>query len=124
MRAARASSVLRSPRNMPAPIDRAQIEHVAKLASLSLTDDEAAKMTAEIGAILTYVEELASLDTSNVEPDFPGRSTMVALAAGGDAGAAWRPDVVEPGLPHDVALAQAPRAAEGGFAVKAFVEGG
>jgi aspartyl-tRNA(Asn)/glutamyl-tRNA(Gln) amidotransferase subunit C len=99
-------------RAMSQKIDRAQIEHVAVLASLSLTDAEASKMTEEIGAILKYVDELASLDTSNVPP-----TAHVQLER-----ADWRPDEVAPGVTHEEALAQAPRAAQDGFAVPAFVE--
>ena len=94
-------------------LDRSHIDHVAKLASLSLTDEEAERMTGELGAILQYVEELALVDTSDVAP-------TAALKLGPTA---WRQDVAVPGLSHEDALAQAPRAAEDGFAVPAFVEG-
>src|SRR3954453_9628526 len=97
---------------MSQKIDRAQIEHVAVLASLTLTDAEATTMTEEIGAILKYVDELGTLDTSDVPP-----TAHVQLER-----TAWRKDEVEPGVTHEEALAQAPRAAQGGFAVPAFVE--
>jgi aspartyl-tRNA(Asn)/glutamyl-tRNA(Gln) amidotransferase subunit C len=97
---------------MPQTIDRAQIEHVAVLSSLSLTDAEAAKMTEEIGAILKYVDELAALDTTDVPPTMHVQLERTA----------WRPDEVQPGVSHEEALAQAPRAAQGGFAVPGFVE--
>jgi aspartyl-tRNA(Asn)/glutamyl-tRNA(Gln) amidotransferase subunit C len=99
---------------MSKPIDRAQIEHLAQLASLSLTADEVDAMTHEIGAILGYVAELESVDTRDVPP-----TAHVQLAR-----AAWREDAVEAGLSHDDALAQAPRKAPdgSGFAVPAFVE--
>jgi aspartyl-tRNA(Asn)/glutamyl-tRNA(Gln) amidotransferase subunit C len=97
---------------MSQKIDRAQIMHVATLSSLSLTDAEASKMTDEIGAILKYVDELATLDTSNVPP-----TAHVQLER-----TAWRPDDVLPGVPHDEALSQAPRKAQGGFAVPGFVD--
>ena len=97
---------------MPQTIDRAQIEHVAVLSSLSLTDAEAAKMTEEIGAILKYVDELGTLDTTDVPP-----TMHVQLGR-----TAWRADEVLPGVSHEEALAQAPRAAQGGFAVPGFVE--
>src|SRR4051794_34826491 len=93
-------------------IDRAQIEHVAVLSSLSLTEAEAVKMTEEIGAILGYVDELSALDTSDVPP-----TAHVQLER-----TAWRADDVVPGVSHEDALAQAPRAAQGGFAVPGFVE--
>ena len=95
-------------------IDRGVVDHVKKLACLSLTDEETARMTADLAAIVKYVEELSELDTSNVEP-----TTTVQLGP-----TAWRPDVVEEGLAHDEALAAAPRTADGGFAVPGFVESG
>lgn len=44
------------------------VEHVAKLARLELTDTEKEKYTNQLGAILDYVEQLNEVDTSNVEP--------------------------------------------------------
>ncbi len=96
------------------PLDRAQIDHIAALASLSLTDEEAQKLAGELEAILRHVEELSELDTKDVPP-----TSHVREAAGG-----WRADEVKPGLPHDEALAQAPRSSQGGFAVPSFVESG
>jgi aspartyl-tRNA(Asn)/glutamyl-tRNA(Gln) amidotransferase subunit C len=95
-------------------IERRTVDHVARLASLSLTDEEGSRITRELDAILAYVEELRELDTSNVEA-----TASVQLGP-----TAWRADVVEDGLAHDAALAGAPRVAEGCFAVPAFVEGG
>ena len=95
-------------------LDRATIDHVATLSSLSLTDAEAAKMTTEIGAILSYVEELGSLDTTGVPPTGQG------IAA--SAPTAWRADVLERGLSREDALAAAPRVADDGFAVPGFVD--
>ncbi len=96
-------------------IDRSLIRHVATLASLSLTDAESDKLTEEVAAILKYVGELDTLDTSNVPP-----TAQVAIGREG----ALRADQVVPGLSHEAALSQAPRASQGGFAVPAFVEGG
>src|SRR4051794_41005926 len=97
---------------MAGPIDRAQIEHVAQLASLSLTEAEVETMAREVGAILKYVDELESVDTSSVPP-----TAYVQLQR-----TPWREDEVKPGVTHDEALAQAPRQALDGFAVPAFVE--
>jgi aspartyl-tRNA(Asn)/glutamyl-tRNA(Gln) amidotransferase subunit C len=99
---------------MAGRFDHAQIQHVAQLASLSLTEAEAQKMTGEIAAILKYVDELESLDTSSVPP-----TAYVQLEA-----SAWREDVVKPGVSRDLALGQAPRRSEDGFAVPGFVETG
>jgi aspartyl-tRNA(Asn)/glutamyl-tRNA(Gln) amidotransferase subunit C len=95
-------------------LDRARIDHLAKLASLSLDDAEAARMTDEIGAILKYVDELAAVDTSDVPP-----TANVQLGR-----TATRADAVAEGLSHDAALAGAPRTADEGFAVPGFLEGG
>ena len=99
---------------MADPIDRALIQHVAQLSSLSLTDAEAQKLTQEVGAILAYVGELSSLDTSSVPP-----TAQVGIAHQ----AALRPDEVKPGLSHEDALAQAPRTSQESFGVPGFVEG-
>ena len=88
------------------------ITHLAKLASLSLTAEEAEKLTHEIGTILQHVKQLEALDTSKVEP-----TTNVQMGT-----TSLREDAPEPSLSHEDALAQAPRAAHEGFAVPAFVE--
>lgn len=48
-------------------ISKEEIEHVAQLARLELTDGEKEKFTQEIGEILNFVEELNLADTSEVE---------------------------------------------------------
>lgn len=93
-------------------LDRAQIEHVAELASLSLTEDEIEAMAKELAVIVAYMGELDAVDTENVPP-----TANVQLER-----AAWRRDVLEPSLPHEEALSQAPETAHGGFAVPVFVE--
>jgi aspartyl-tRNA(Asn)/glutamyl-tRNA(Gln) amidotransferase subunit C len=99
----------------PNGIDRALIDHVAQLASLSLSEGEAQTLTGEVAGILAYVGELASLDTANVPP--------TAQVVASPAANALRSDDVEPCLSHEDALAQAPRASQGGFAVPGFVDG-
>ena len=44
------------------------VEHVAKLARLSLTEEEKEKFTKQLGDILNYVEQLNEVNTDNVEP--------------------------------------------------------
>jgi aspartyl-tRNA(Asn)/glutamyl-tRNA(Gln) amidotransferase subunit C len=97
---------------MPHAVNRALVLHVAKLASLSLSDDEADRLTADLARITGYVEQLESLDTTGVPPTAHVRIDRMPL----------RDDVVKPGLSHEEALSEAPRAEEGGFAVPAFVE--
>ena len=44
------------------------VEHVAKLARLELTEEEKEKFTTQLGAVLEYVNQMNEVDTSNVEP--------------------------------------------------------
>lgn len=46
----------------------AQVEHIATLARLSLTDDERARFTEQLSSILEYVGKLSKVDTDGVEP--------------------------------------------------------
>ncbi len=44
------------------------VEHVAKLARLELTEDEKVKFSKQLGDVLTYVEQMNEIDTDGVEP--------------------------------------------------------
>jgi len=44
------------------------VEHVAKLARLELSEDEKEKFTKQLGDILKYVEQMNEVDTTGVEP--------------------------------------------------------
>ncbi len=44
------------------------VEHVAKLARLELSEEEKEKFSKQLGDILTYVEQMNKVDTTNVEP--------------------------------------------------------
>ena len=44
------------------------VEHVAKLARLELTEAEKEKFTEQLGAVLEYVNQMNEVDTSDVEP--------------------------------------------------------
>ncbi len=109
-------------------IDQARVLHVARLASLSLDAGEVLEMVSELGRIVGYVEQLAELDTDGVPPMTGGYAPGGARRPGGAGGAApakesgLRDDEVRPGLSHEEALDQAPRAAGGGFAVPRFLD--
>lgn len=97
---------------MSAPIDRAQVVHVAKLARLTLHADEVPALTEQLGKILAHVAQLQEVDTASVEPTAQVSVDRLPL----------REDVVRASVPRDVALAQAPETAGGGFVVPAFIE--
>lgn len=98
-------------------MDLAVLRHIAALAELSLSPEEEERFAAEVGRIVAYVDELASVDTADVPPT----SAMVGRQAP-RSGDHWRPDEAVPGLSHDEALGQAPRPEHGGFAVPGFIE--
>lgn len=79
-------------------ITQADVEYVAGLAQLSLDDATKQRLTKELGDILSYIEKLNELDTSSVEP------MMHAMQLTN----VFRDDVVEPSLPREEALKNAP----------------
>ena len=91
---------------------RIDVHHVAKLASLTLTDAEAARFGAELETIVAYMAQLDELDTAGVSPTAHVQIDRMPL----------RGDVIEPCLSHGDALAQAPAVEAEGFAVPTFVE--
>jgi aspartyl-tRNA(Asn)/glutamyl-tRNA(Gln) amidotransferase subunit C len=99
-------------------IDRAQVRKVARLARLALTEAEEETFAAQLSHVLDYVETLAAVDVSGIEPlAFAGEGGDDAAKAGlptQAAGAALRPDEALPGVPRDEALAAAP-ASNGAF---------
>jgi len=74
------------------------VEHIAELARLEFNENEKQKLTHELNEILKYVEKLGELDTSNVEP----LSHVIELNN------VFRDDVVQPSLPPEEALKNAP----------------
>jgi aspartyl-tRNA(Asn)/glutamyl-tRNA(Gln) amidotransferase subunit C len=88
-------------------IDREQVLHVARLARLELSEEEVARMSEELSAVADYIEKIGELDLEGV----PATTHVVEVSN------ALRPDVVRPSLPREVALANAPAVADGGFLV-------
>lgn len=88
-------------------IEREQVEHVAKLARLKLTDEEVERMAAELSGILEHVEHIAELDLDGVEPT----SHVIALEN------VLRPDEPRPSWKRDEMLERAPDPASGAFRV-------
>jgi aspartyl-tRNA(Asn)/glutamyl-tRNA(Gln) amidotransferase subunit C len=88
-------------------LDREQVLHVARLARLSLTDEEVETMARELSGVLDHIEKIRELDLSDVEP-----TTHVV-----DVVNALRPDEPVPSFPVELVLSQAPDPVEGGFGV-------
>jgi aspartyl-tRNA(Asn)/glutamyl-tRNA(Gln) amidotransferase subunit C len=92
--------------------DAFNIDYVADLARLELTDDEKAKLGAQLGDILNYIAQLSEVDVSGVEPTAHSVPLLNVT----------RPDVVREGLSHEEAMRNAPRQANGLFVVPKIVE--
>ncbi len=75
-----------------------QVRHVAKLARLALTEDQTARFADQLESILHYVDQISQIDTTGVEP----------LAHALPLHNVLREDVVEPSLPLDKVLQNAP----------------
>ncbi len=75
------------------------VRKLALLARLQLSDAEVEKLGPQLQSILGFVEQLAQVNTDDVEP------MTTAL----DVDNRWREDVVLPSLSHDDALANAPQ---------------
>ena len=93
------------------PINESDIEKIAQLAHLKITSEELTIFAPQIAEILTYVEQLKELDTSNVQPSLGG------LTPEGELTDSLRDDAVIPSLGQKVALEEAPDPASGYFRV-------
>jgi aspartyl-tRNA(Asn)/glutamyl-tRNA(Gln) amidotransferase subunit C len=99
---------------VPAPpaLTRAEVERVAALARLSLSDAEADRLAVELEAILVYAEQLSQLATEGIPPT----SHPLALET------PLREDVPEPPLDPERALANAPERDGFAFVVPKVIE--
>ncbi len=93
-------------------LTRTQVEYIAELAKLSLTEAEIERYTEQLSAVLDYASQLQSVDTSNIPPT----ASVLPLTT------VLRDDVVRPSLSPEQAVANAPDAIEGQFRVDAVLE--
>lgn len=90
-----------------APIEAAEVAHVASLARLTLTDDELALFTGQLRQVLEHARDVEALDLDDVEPTahpYPLQNVL-------------RPDETRPCLDRDEVMAEAPSAEDGMFRV-------
>ena len=93
-------------------ITKKDVEHVARLAKLALTEEEKENLTSQLGNTLQYIDKLKELDTTNIEPTaHPSFSKTV-----------WREDkTIKWGDPKPL-LDNAPESEESFFKVKKVIE--
>lgn len=89
-----------------------EVETIAELAKLNLTEEEKATFQEQLSDILDYAEVLQQVDTTDIPP------TASALPINN----VMRPDQRQLSLSNEEALYNAPAAEEGSFKVKAVLE--
>ena len=83
-------------------VTKKDVEYIAELARLKLNEEEIEKYTVQLNEILTYVEKLNEIDTTNVEPlSHPVEGSNV-----------FREDVVKPSIDREIAFRNAPDRSE------------
>ncbi len=94
-----------------ANISRKEVEHVARLARLDLTNHEKTLFGDQLSQILTFVEQLQAVSTEGVPP----------TASVAEQESCLREDVPREGLSQDQALANAPEERQGFFVVPKII---
>lgn len=89
-----------------------EVKHVANLARLEISEEEAERFQHQLGSIIEFAEALNEVDTSNVEP------TSHVL----DIKNVLREDVPQKGLPREEVLKNAPDHKDGQFKVPSIIE--
>ncbi len=93
-------------------IDKNVVTHIASLARLSVSENETESLTHQLGSILTYVEQLNAIDTSNIEP-----TAFVAPVHD-----PLRDDVEMPSMQPADLLANGPKVTNNHFAVPKVIQ--
>lgn len=93
-------------------LSKEEIEHIAMLARLSLTEEEKELFGAQLSSILDYMEKLNELDTENIEPT----SHVLSLSN------VMREDAPRDSIPREDALSNAPDRADTFFRVPKIIE--
>lgn len=89
-----------------------EIEHIAMLARLDLSETEKILFSEQLGSIIQYIDKLNELDTSNVEP------TAHVLPIKN----VFRKDELRPSLSRDKALQNAPDSRDGFYKVPKIID--
>lgn len=96
-------------------ITEKEVRYVADLANLRLTDDEVVRFAHDLDEILSHMDKLNELDTSNVEP-------MAQVLYDAEETATLRADIEHLPLTNEEALANAPVSGAGCYKVPLVIE--
>jgi aspartyl-tRNA(Asn)/glutamyl-tRNA(Gln) amidotransferase subunit C len=94
-------------------LTREEVEYVAALARLGLSDAEIARLQDQLSSILEHIAAIDRLDTDAIPPT----AQVIAMTS------VMRPDVVTDSLPRQAVLENAPRQVDGFFEVHAILGG-
>lgn len=92
-------------------LSQKELEHLAGLARIELSEENLSTYLEQLNSILEYVEPLKNLQLDNVEPTIYGISLNNVL----------REDEVKPSITQEEALANAPEGEDGFFRVPKIV---
>jgi len=92
-----------------------QVRAVAELAHLELSAEEIHRMAHDLDGILTHIDKLNEIDTTNVEP-------MAQVVYEAEESATLRDDLERPTLSNADALANAPQPGAGYFKIPKVIE--
>jgi aspartyl-tRNA(Asn)/glutamyl-tRNA(Gln) amidotransferase subunit C len=92
-------------------ISKEDVRYVARLARLNVSDEEMETFAVQLNSILSYIDKLNELDTSDIEP----MSHVI------DVCNAFREDIVERSFSQEVALENAPQREDGFFTVPRII---
>lgn len=93
-------------------LNKEEVEHIADLARLTLTEEEKDRFSEQLSTILEYFSSLQNLDTT----DIPPTSSVIAVRS------VLRPDEPRPGLKEEALLRNAPDAEANQFRVPPVLE--
>jgi aspartyl-tRNA(Asn)/glutamyl-tRNA(Gln) amidotransferase subunit C len=92
-------------------LTREEVEYVAALARLGLSDAEVTRLQDQLSSILEHIEAIDKIDTDAIPPT----AQVIAMTN------VMRPDVVTNSMPREAVLANAPRQKDGFFEVHAIL---
>ncbi len=93
-------------------LDRDTVEHIAALARIGLSEEEIELMREQLSSILDHIASLQDVDTD----DIPPTAQVIQLHN------VMRDDVVQPSLPREAVLANAPATEDGYLKVNAVLD--
>ena len=93
-------------------LTREEVLHIARLARLGLTEEEIGRLSEQLSNLLEHFQVLQQVDTEGVPPTAQSVSLQNVM----------RDDVIEPSLPPEDVLANAPRREEDSFRVRPVLE--